>query len=77
MRFLPLPVSKASDSSSPSLYSTSESGVEKDITDALTEEGLRASREIGKSGKIALIYLIMWLQRVLSSSLDSSTKLGI
>ena len=36
---------------------------------------LRASREIGKSGEIAMIYLIMWLRRVSSLLLDSSIKL--
>ena len=38
------------------------------------EMDLKASREIGKSGEIAKICLIMWLRRVSSSLLDSSIK---
>ena len=51
----------------------------QDVIEALSEsekkKDLKVSREIGKSGKIAMIYLIMWLRRVLSSSLDSLIKL--
>ena len=36
---------------------------------------LKASRELEKVEEIAMIYLIKWLRRVSSSSLDSSIKL--
>ena len=52
---------------------------QQDVIEALSEnekeKDLKASRVIGESGGIALIYLIMWLRRVSSSLLDSSIKL--
>ena len=58
----------------------SETVCGKDVIEALSEtrrKDLKASRRTGRSGKIAMIYLMMWLRRMSSSSLDSSIKLGM
>ena len=44
----------------------------------LAEKGFKSiKRDWENSGKIAMIYLIMWLRRVSSLSLDLSIKLGM
>ena len=47
-------------SSSSSLSSASESNVAQDVIEALEEDGFESIKKIGKSGEIAMIYLIMW-----------------